>query len=106
MEDTDLRNKAVAGRPERCRYAEAGVPLSPSRLESHPPVQGERGNPRLRSTRHRATRAGRRMWSQNISVDDAFPDSASLLVLADDRSGKEVEKFLKMCNKLPAGVGE
>ena len=105
MENTDLRNKAVAGRPEQCRYAEAEFFLSPSRLESHPPVQGERGKPRLRSTRCRAIRAGRKMWKQHISAEDAFLDSISFLILADDRSGKEVEKFLKMCNRLPAGIG-
>ncbi len=79
---------------------------SPPRLESLLPAQGERGNPRLRSTRQRATRAGRRMRNQNISIDDAFPDSASLLVSADDRSGQEVEKLLKVCNRRPGGVGE
>ncbi len=46
------------------------------------------------------------MWNQNTSIDDAFLDSASLLVLTDDRSGKEVEKFLKMCNRQPGGAGE
>ena len=49
---------------------------------------------------------GRHRSEEHISVDDAFPDSASLLVLADDRSGKEVEKFLKVCNRRPGGVGE
>ncbi len=46
------------------------------------------------------------MWNQNISVDDAFLDSALLLVLADDRPGKKVEKFLKMCNRRPGVAGE
>ncbi len=45
------------------------------------------------------------MWNQSISAEDAFLDTASLLILAYDRSGKEVERFLKMCNRQLAGIG-
>ncbi len=46
------------------------------------------------------------MLKQEIATVDAFLDSTSLLILADDWFGKWVDKFLKMCNRWPAGIGE
>ncbi len=46
------------------------------------------------------------MLKQEIATKDAFLDSTSLLILADDWFGKWMERFLKVCNRQLAGIGE